>query len=80
MKSWGFRCTCGACADLSVFKKLVEIKLLDDESLQLGSSHQFKEAFMAGQNIIRLCDEVSAVPTQYYRTYTKMFQIAVLQK
>ena len=38
LEAWGFKCTCRACSDSSIYDNLVECEKIDANILKLGSS------------------------------------------
>jgi len=76
-KKWKFVCNCSACADGSVFYKLMQLQPLDQKITQLGRARQFDEALAVGREMLQIYDALQASPLLYMRTYYDMFQLTV---
>jgi hypothetical protein len=78
--NWNIDCQCEYCTDKALREKLVKMHRLDKEIVEYGRSFQFDQAFRAGEELLRLYDEVQDGPFMYARTYYDLFQVAVTRR
>jgi hypothetical protein len=78
--SWDIHCQCEFCTDGTQREKLIRMHGLDKEIVAYGRTFQFDQAFRAGEELLRLYDEVQDGPFMYARTYYDLFQVAVTRR
>ena len=77
---WKFTCSCDACTSSVTRHKLLSIKKLDHQVLQMGSTRHFNEALETGKELIGVYQELQYSLIAIHRTYYDMFQMAVARK
>jgi len=82
LAGWGISCTCLACSDTSLCKKLFEVNKMDKEIYELSQSDCEPEAYLVGEKLINTLNEIKRAggpncSMMRSRTYNDMFNVAV---